>query len=177
MIHLVLGGARSGKSNFAEQYVVQHSPHKLNTYIATATVIDDEMQQRIEHHQMSRGSNWTLIECPMALADLLPTLSKDSYVLLDCMTLWLNNVLFLLGDSANKKTIQTHIDAFIMALKNCRANITIVSNEVGLGVIPMNALSRLYVDHAGWLNQAIAQCADEVTLVTAGLPLKLKAKT
>jgi len=193
MIHLVIGGARSGKSSFAEQQVLAIAKAKsvAPSYIATATAGDNEMQQRISHHQKQRQTNnWLLHECPLALTSLLAELdSKEQHqncYLLDCLTLWLTNVLMDAlehsGDPNSKedyefidqKLYQAASD-LVQALSEFPSDIVIVTNEVGQGIVPLGQQSRLFVDHAGWLNQAIARIADKVTLVTAGLPLELKS--
>jgi len=182
MIHLVLGGARSGKSRFAEADTLRQAQclNKQPVYIATATAIDGEMVRRIAKHQEDRGDSWQLKECPLALAELIEELSShDSVYLVDCLTLWLNNQLYRLeSDKLSKgeleRQLSSGIERLCLALENAKANITLVSNEVGLGVIPMGETSRLFVDYCGWLNQAVAKVADKVTLVTAGIPLVIK---
>ncbi|GAA0815828.1 bifunctional adenosylcobinamide kinase/adenosylcobinamide-phosphate guanylyltransferase [Colwellia asteriadis] len=179
MIHLVLGGARSGKSSFAEQQTLAlcKSNNKQAAYIATATAVDDEMLDRIVKHQTDRGQEWQLIECPLLLSEQLQSLPKNQVYLLDCLTLWLNNQLFSV-EYKNKTEQAQHLndemDQLIATLAILDIDIVIVSNEIGLGVIPMGAATRLYVDYCGWLNQAVAKVADQVTLVTAGIPLTLK---
>ncbi|WP_019025830.1 bifunctional adenosylcobinamide kinase/adenosylcobinamide-phosphate guanylyltransferase [Colwellia piezophila] len=180
MIHFVLGGARSGKSRFAEQQVtaLSQSQQKSAVYIATATAIDAEMDTRIIKHQSDRGDNWQLIECPLSLADTLSNLKNNNIYLVDCLTLWLNNHLYAVhkeNRTAQGKYLQTEIDKLIKRLVLLNADIVIVSNEVGLGVIPMGESTRLYVDYCGWLNQKVAGIADKVTLVTAGIPMTIKA--
>ena len=196
MIHLVLGGARSGKSSFAEQLCFsllrqnnednerRHKP----VYIATAQAFDDEMQRRIAKHQMDRQDKWQLIECPLMLNDAISEalsqlqtqqqLKSNSIILIDCLTLWLNNVIFELGDNATQQDIESHNEQLLSALTpyaNMQGvDIVLVANEVGLGVVPLGKVSRLFVDNAGWLNQSIAAIADSVTLITAGIPLALK---
>ena len=183
MIHLVIGGARSGKSVYAEdlagelsQSPDQYSPSKKNTgkkliYLATATIYDDEMQQRIDLHKQRRDQNWSLVEEPLQLASCLQTLSgTNAVVLIDCMTLWLSNWIC----SDNFVEFESQRQAFITALTTFEGDCVIVSNEVGSGIVPMGELSRSFVDHAGWLNQAIAKVSDKATLVVAGLPLALK---
>ena len=189
MIHFVLGGARSGKSRFAEQQtlILAEVNKKQPVYIATATAIDDEMINRINKHQTGRGDVWQLIECPLFLSEQLAKLSarkeaanqqenQDIY-LLDCLTLWLNNQLFSV-EGKNKVEQEQHlnnaIEQLVDTLSQFNLDIVIVSNEVGLGVIPMGASTRLYVDYCGWLNQAVAKVAGKVTLVTAGIPLTIK---
>ena len=180
MIHFVLGGARSGKSRFAERQTLAlaETQDKQLVYIATATVIDTEMDSRISKHQYDRGDNWQLIECPLALAEKLTDLDKNKVYLLDCLTLWLNNQLYAVDEASRPEQsqhLQTQIDKLIVSLKSSTADLIIVSNEIGLGVVPMGESTRLYVDYCGWLNQKVADVADKVTLVTAGIPLCLKS--
>ncbi|CED61527.1 Cobinamide kinase/cobinamide phosphate guanylyltransferase [Moritella viscosa] len=183
MIHLVIGGARSGKSVYAEtlagelsQSLGKHCPHKQSTakkliYLATATIYDDEMQQRIDLHQQRRDQDWSLVEEPLQLASCLQTLSgTNAVVLIDCMTLWLSNWIC----SDNFAEFESQRQKFIATLIEFDGDCVIVSNEVGSGIVPMGELSRSFVDHAGWLNQAIAKVSDTSTLVVAGLPLVLK---
>ncbi|PKG85855.1 bifunctional adenosylcobinamide kinase/adenosylcobinamide-phosphate guanylyltransferase [Colwellia sp. 75C3] len=180
MIHFVLGGARSGKSRFAEQQVLAlaESKNKQAVYIATATAIDSEMDSRISQHQNDRGDSWKLIECPLALAEMLPGLDNNNIYLLDCLTLWLNNQLYAVHESGRTdqgQHLETEIAVLASQLAAINVDIVIVSNEIGLGVVPMGASTRLYVDHCGWLNQKVAELADKVTLVTAGIPLCIKS--
>ena len=168
MIYLFTGGARSGKSRLAES-----TANKISgqiTVIATATADDDEMQQRIDRHQQERPDHWHLIEEPLHLAKRINSLSnKAPCLLIDCMTLWLSN--WLHYDSVNWVKEK---EKFIEALQQFEGDIIIVSNEVGSGIVPLGQLSRQFVDEAGWLNQSLAQVANHVTLVVAGLPLTLK---
>jgi adenosylcobinamide kinase/adenosylcobinamide-phosphate guanylyltransferase len=179
MIHFVLGGARSGKSRFSELQALESAENqgKQLVYIATATAIDAEMHSRISKHRSDRGDNWQLIECPLALAEQLTELNQNSVYLLDCLTLWLNNQLYAVHDansSEQSQHLQTQIDKLIVILLSTRVDLIIVSNEIGLGVIPMGESTRLYVDYCGWLNQKVAEVADKVTLITAGIPLCIK---
>jgi len=193
LIHFILGGARSGKSRYAEQQtLLQAGSTKQPIYLATATAIDNEMQSRIVKHQSDRSSKWQLIECPIDLVACLESAclengNADKVYLLDCLTLWLNNLLFLgekeqqaqvLNSSLLEQKLKTEIELLITALgkhfTDKDHNIVIVSNEVGLGVIPMGETTRLFVDYCGWLNQAVANISQRVTLVTAGIPLALK---
>ncbi|KGJ96252.1 bifunctional adenosylcobinamide kinase/adenosylcobinamide-phosphate guanylyltransferase [Colwellia psychrerythraea] len=179
MIHFVLGGARSGKSRFAEQQVLDLAINinKKPVYLATATAIDAEMDNRIIKHQSDRGDSWQLIECPVALAEKLIELDNNNVYLLDCLTLWLNNQLYAVHEASNAERgqhLQIEIDKLIVSLLSLNVDIIIVSNEIGLGVVPMGESTRLYVDYCGWLNQKVAEVADKVTLVTAGIPLLLK---
>ena len=179
MIHFVLGGARSGKSRFAEQQILlmTEQQNKLAVYIATANKTDAEMTDRIMQHQSDRAVQWQLIECPLALAEMLKQLESNNVYLLDCLTLWLNNHLYAVHEANSteqRQHLQSEVDILIDSLTDVTVDIIIVSNEIGLGVIPMGESTRLYVDYCGWLNQKMAQLADKVTLVTAGIPLSIK---
>ena len=177
MIHFVLGGARSGKSSYAESQVLHHMTAadsvKPCLYFATAEALDSEMQQRILHHQSQRQTDaiaWQTIECPLELTQAIELhSSNDSVILVDCLTLWLSNQLF----HANNNWQQVKSE-FLKALAQHTGTLILVSNEVGCGIVPMGEVSRRFVDEAGWLHQDIAAIADKVTLVTAGLPLHLK---
>ncbi|QYK06055.1 bifunctional adenosylcobinamide kinase/adenosylcobinamide-phosphate guanylyltransferase [Shewanella zhangzhouensis] len=174
MIHLVLGGARSGKSCFAETQVARVSPRGI--YLATATAGDDEMAARIARHQQDRAEahcQWHLIEAPLDLAAQLRALSGEARpVLVDCLTLWLTNHLM-----AKPQTITEARKELLKAIGDFRGQLWLVSNEVGSGIVPLGELSRQFVDEAGWLNQAIAAIADRVFLVVAGMPLALKGSS
>ena len=166
-ITLVLGGARSGKSAHAERLAVDVSPRR--TYIATAQAFDDEMATRIAHHQSRRDSSWRTVEAPLGLSDAIAAeAAPDRVVLIDCLTLWLSNL--LLAD----RDIEEESDALIAALENAAGPLILVSNEVGLGIVPDNALARAFRDHAGRLNQRVAEAADKVVFLAAGLPMTLK---
>lgn len=169
MISLVLGGARSGKSRFAEQLATRSQLPVL--YIATATALDDEMAARIAHHQTQRPPEWQTCECPLHLAETLARESqKPQCILVDCLTLWLNNQLF----HYPQQNFAQLFDQLINSLAQTQANIIFVANEVGLGIIPLGEVSRTFVDEAGRLNQRLAQRADQVFFIAAGLPLTLK---
>lgn len=177
MIHFVIGGARSGKSKFAETICIDLSQENgiaavesKMTYVATATAGDDEMRQRIQHHQQSRNSHWHLIEEPFYLSDIFSQVDAKSVVLIDCLTLWLSNWLC----SHDLESFEQEKAAFVDQLLSFKGDIVIVSNEVGSGIVPMGELSRQFSDQAGWLNQAIASIASKVSLVVAGCPLVLK---
>ncbi|NVJ60107.1 MAG: bifunctional adenosylcobinamide kinase/adenosylcobinamide-phosphate guanylyltransferase [Gammaproteobacteria bacterium] len=176
MRHLVLGGARSGKSKFAENLCDSWLNSKRSNsnvvYIATATAGDDEMRQRIQFHQQTRNQDWQLIEEPFYLSDILSKLTRDSIVLIDCLTLWLSNWLC----THDVESFAQEKSAFVDQLLNFQGKIVIVSNEVGSGIVPMGELSRQFSDQAGWLNQAIANIVDKVHLIVAGCPLVLKDK-
>ncbi len=168
-IHFILGGARSGKSRLAQQ-MASDSGLEV-TYLATATAGDNEMSERIKHHQNSRPEHWTSIEEPIAIADVIKRLNTpNACILLDCLTLWMTNLLLL--DNAELK--DTHIKLFLLALKNNKATIIIVSNEVGHGIVPLGKLNRDFVDESGFLHQQVARIADSVSFIMAGLAIKLK---
>jgi adenosylcobinamide kinase / adenosylcobinamide-phosphate guanylyltransferase len=166
MIHLVIGGARSGKSSFAER--LARGCGQRVTYIATGEARDAEMRERIAHHRERRPADWRTVEEPLQLADTLDReAAADACVLVDCLTLWLTNA--LLGDRTEE------IDRLLAVLPTLPGFIVLVSNEVGCGIVPENALARRFRDEQGRLNQRIAALAGNVTLIAAGLPLSLKA--
>ena len=170
MKQLILGGARSGKSSEAERRGIELANQKSKTlvYVATAEAGDAEMTRRIEHHRVERDPRWRTIEEPLKLARVLNNYSDNYYcILIDCLTLWLSNCL-------HHNQWETERDQFIHALKQSQADVLLVSNEVGSGIVPMGELSRTFVDEAGWLHQDMAKICKEVTLVVAGLPMKLK---
>lgn len=169
MIHLVLGGARSGKSEFAEAQAL--ASKKQLIYIATSQALDEPMAQRIEKHQRRRSDAWQTCEEPIALAEYLKKYNDERYcILVDCLTLWLSNCLF----SDDKNLWQTQKQKLLELFPDIKAEIIFVSNEAGLGVVPMGQISRDFVDEAGILHQDIAKLADKVTFVIAGLPQTLK---
>jgi adenosylcobinamide kinase/adenosylcobinamide-phosphate guanylyltransferase len=163
---LVIGGARSGKSAFAEGLVVGSG--RPRRYIATAQAWDDEMRARIARHRQDRGAGWTTIEAPLDLCAALADAQAHEAVLVDCATLWLTNHLLAEHDLAAEGT------ALLSALAACAAPVVIVSNETGWGIVPDNALARRFRDAQGRLNQRLAARADLVVTVIAGLPLALK---
>ncbi len=166
-IVLVLGGARSGKSAFAEGLVGQSGLSKA--YVATGQVFDDEMRRRVGGHKGRRGPEWELIEEPLDLCGVLAqTCATDKAVLVDCLTLWVTNLMMAERNQAKEA------DALISTLAALGGTIALVSNEVGQGIVPDNAMARAFRDHAGLLHQKVAAMADEVYFVTAGLPQKLK---
>ena len=162
---LVLGGARSGKSRHAEALVTGHAPPWI--YIATAQAFDAEMRARIGEHRARRVSGWRTVEAPLDLAGALDQ-AGDLPVLVDCLTLWLTNLMLLEQD------LPACMAAFERALARRTAPTVVVSNEVGLGIVPDNALARAFRDHAGLLNQRIAARADRVLFMVAGLQMVLK---
>ncbi|WP_428396024.1 bifunctional adenosylcobinamide kinase/adenosylcobinamide-phosphate guanylyltransferase [Lichenicoccus sp.] len=163
---LVLGGARSGKSRHAEALVMAHPPPWI--YVATAAAHDDEMADRIAAHRARRHEGWRTLEAPLDLAGALDR-AAAAPVLVDCLTLWLSNL--LLGEH----DIEAAIRGLDMALERRGGPRVLVSNEVGLGIVPENTLARRFRDAAGSLHQRLAARADHVVLVTAGLPLVLKS--
>lgn len=174
-VHLVLGGARSGKSRFAEQIAIDSGKDVI--YMATATIYDNEMQQRINRHIEDRPSHWLTIEEPLLLAQALQQYStENTCILVDCLTLWLTNVLMAEQEDAiqGQSFFEVNKEKLLQTLVSLPGQVILVSNEVGQGVVPMGELSRRFVDEAGWLHQDIARIAQQVTLVVAGLPMQLK---
>ena len=166
-VTLVLGGARSGKSALAEQMIEAASPSRL--YLATGQAWDAEMRDRITAHQDRRGEGWKTVEAPVNLADALAANTiANRPVLVDCLTLWVTNL--MLGE----EDLDVAFDRLCAALPELQSPVVFVSNEVGLGIVPDNAMARAFRDHAGRLHQKIAGLADEVYFVAAGLPLKMK---
>lgn len=165
---LVVGGARSGKSAFAESLITATGRHRR--YVATAQGWDDEMRDRIARHQRDRGGDWVTVEAPLDLAAALAAARPEEAVLIDCATLWLTNHLLAGHD------ILAETDRLIAALAACPAPVVVVSNEVGWGIVPENALARTFRDDQGRLNQRLAQAAGLAVTVIAGLPLVLKGR-
>jgi adenosylcobinamide kinase/adenosylcobinamide-phosphate guanylyltransferase len=164
---LVLGGARSGKSRFAEALVAGHAG--AHVYLATAEAGDAEMAERIRRHRARRGAGWTTIEEPLDLPRALASAAQgNAAVLVDCLTLWLSNLM------AAGRDIERETQALVEVLPRLAGPAVLVSNEVGLGIVPDNALARAFRDHAGLLHQSIAAAADRVYVIAAGLPLLLK---
>ena len=169
MLELILGGARSGKSRFAERLAAESG--FAVTYIATSQALDGEMTERIAHHRERRPVQWSLVEEPLQLARVLrEQAGAERCLLVDCLTLWLTNLLML----DDPPRLAEERDAFLECLVELPARILLVSNETGLGVVPLGELTRRYVDEAGWLHQAVAERAQRVTFMVAGLPMTLK---
>ncbi|MCG5529818.1 bifunctional adenosylcobinamide kinase/adenosylcobinamide-phosphate guanylyltransferase [Halorhodospira halochloris] len=187
MRELILGGVRSGKSRYAEQLATQSDQQVV--YIATACAADDsEMARRIAAHRERRPPHWQTIEAPLELPEAITEhCSAGTTVLVDCLTLWLSNLLSG-PDMANTDhaqivdgtcclpptAIQRRIDALVQATEQSRGMLLLVSNETGFGVMPINALARRFCDEAGALHQALAKRCERVTLMVAGMPLKVK---
>lgn len=163
---LVLGGAASGKSAFAERLVL--SSGQVPVYLATAQAWDDEMQGKIARHRNARGDGWLTYEAPLDLAPVLAKARADQAVLLDCATLWLSNQMLA------ERDILAEESALIAALHDCAAPVVVVSNELGMSVVPDNALARRFRQAQGELNQRLAARAGLAVAVMAGLPLVLK---
>jgi adenosylcobinamide kinase/adenosylcobinamide-phosphate guanylyltransferase len=170
MKELILGGARSGKSHYAE---VCAKESKLDVvYIATAQALDNEMKQRIEHHQQQRPAHWLLAEEPLNLVSVLKEHAKEtSCILVDCLTLWLSNQLC---SEQHKDKIEQNIEALVNTVPQLPGKIIFVSNEVSMGIIPMGEINRQFVDNAGRLHQRLAAVCDMVTLMVAGIPSHIK---
>ena len=164
---LVLGGARSGKSRYAESIITALPPPWI--YVATGQGLDAEMAARIEAHRARRGAGWSTVEVPCALAATLAA-SGTAPILVDCLTLWLSNL--MMADAP----IEAEFDRLGHALHKATAPVVMVANEVGSGIVPDNALARRFRDLQGWLNQRVAAQADNVVLVVAGLPLFVKGR-
>jgi adenosylcobinamide kinase/adenosylcobinamide-phosphate guanylyltransferase len=170
----VLGGARSGKSRYAESLVTALPPPWI--YVATAEAGDAEMAERIAHHRARRGDGWRTIEAPHDLATALTQAGNDAPVLVDCLTLWLSNRMLAEADVMIGMKVDLEAEAAQLeaAVAGRRAPAVLVSNEVGFGIVPDNALARRFRDLQGRLNQRMAACADRVVLMVAGLPLVVK---
>jgi len=165
---LVLGGAASGKSAFAEALVAGSARPRL--YIATAQASDPEMRAKIARHIAVRGAGWQTVEAPLAVADAIAAASSDAAILLDCATLWLGNLMFADRD------IDHETNRLLLNIATSPAPVVVVSNEVGLSPVPDHPLSRRFRDVQGLLNQRLAAAADLALLVVAGLPLVLKGQ-
>ncbi|GER93463.1 bifunctional adenosylcobinamide kinase/adenosylcobinamide-phosphate guanylyltransferase [hot springs metagenome] len=191
MITFIIGGTRSGKSKFAmefaENYIysectshIENKPQRAikKSYIATARALDDEMKERIERHKRERPAGWDTYEEPLKITSLLKEIhERYDVILIDCLTLWLSNMLlseekFRVQDSG----LNEEIENFILTLKEYKnpSALIIVSNEVGMGIVPENELARRFRDMAGLLNQKVAEIADEVYFVVSGIPVKIK---
>ena len=169
MLQLILGGARSGKSRLAEKLASDTGLQVI--YIATSQPLDGEMNQRVASHRQRRPDHWGLVEEPVELARVLKKSARpDSCLLVDCLTLWLTNLLML----ENPQRLAQEREALLDCLAGLPGEIIFVSNETGLGVVPLGELTRRYVDEAGWLHQALAERCQRVVFTVAGLPMTLK---
>jgi len=171
--HLILGGTRSGKSTYAEKLAKESG---LNvTYIATAQVYDAEFGARIQHHKDRRSADWTLVEEPHYLAQTLKALAAaEQCLIVDCLTLWLAQWICVDCKPPKESSWQAEREALLTSLPLLQGAIILVSNEVGMGIVPLGEINRQFQDAQGRLNQAVARVCDQVTFVAAGLPLVLK---
>ena len=166
-VTLVLGGARSGKSRFAENLVEESGLKPV--YVATAQAFDAEMKDRIERHRARRGDQWETVEAPIDLPEVLKLhTTGEKAILVDCLTLWLSNLMI------NEMDLEAGVTRLIEVLGGLKGPVVLVSNEVGMSIVPENKMARQFRDHAGELNQKIASIASQVFLIAAGLPMKLK---
>jgi adenosylcobinamide kinase/adenosylcobinamide-phosphate guanylyltransferase len=166
---LVMGGARSGKSTYAEGMVEEAAANGL--YIATATATDQEMAARIEHHRERRGPFWTTVEEPIHIAHAIEAHTLPGRpILVDCLTLWLSNLML------EGRSVDAEADRLLATLEESGVPLVLVANEVGQGIVPDNALARAFRDHAGRLNQRIAGLAERVVMMVAGLPMTVKGE-
>lgn len=181
--HLVIGGARSGKSSFAQAMAEAHAGDVQ--LIVTAEILDEEMRERVAKHRAERPAHWHVTEAPIDLPEAIERLAlgcapheanadsvrsaPPTFVLVDCLTLWLSNILCTQPD-----TLESRLQRLSSAIQTAQGQLVLVSNEVGWSIVPENKLARLFRDEQGRLNQRVAALCDEVTLVAAGLPLKLK---
>ena len=164
---LVIGGARSGKSRYAQQRAEATGLRRI--FIATAQVFDAEMRDRIDRHRDDRGPDWETVECPLGLAEAVTAhAARDAVLLVDCLTLWTSNLILSDADCFAATT------RLVAALDRARGQVILVTNEVGLGIVPDNALARRFRDEAGIVNQRVAAAVPEVQLLTAGIALRLK---
>jgi adenosylcobinamide kinase / adenosylcobinamide-phosphate guanylyltransferase len=167
--HLILGGAKSGKSAYAEKLVTAYpAPH---IYVATAQVLDEEMSKRVEVHRKRRERSWETFETPLELVSTLGQFQGGrSVVLVDCLTLWLSNLLLRTPDQPPENAVRKLVEF----IKGADYRLFLVSNEVGGGIVPENPLARRFRDLAGYVNQQVAAACRTVTMIVAGLPLRLK---
>lgn len=164
---LILGGARSGKSRLAETLGREWPGRRI--FLASGEAGDEEMRDRIARHRADRGTAWQTVEEPVAVLEQLRQLAgNETFVLFDCVTLWISNLIH------REQDVRASVDELVRELPRLPGRIVVVSNEVGLGIVPENALARRFRDEAGYANQRLAEACDEVIFVAAGLPLKLK---
>jgi len=186
-IIFIMGGARSGKSTYALKDASTVSGNKA--YIATAEALDEEMRERIEKHKKQRGTDWDTYEEPLRIAEVIQeTEGKYTAIVIDCLTLWLSNIMIRNQKTEyRKQTIEKEIQKLLDSLKQFKDSsicslgsgvrvLYIVSNEVGMGIVPENEMARRFRDMAGMLNQKVAEISDEVYLLITGIPMKIKGK-
>ncbi len=173
---VILGGARSGKSKYAQELVMGRGGKVL--FVATATASDNEMRKRIAEHQSKRPSDWLTLEAPTHVGEAISAALPADWILLDCVTLLAGNILLSLNDSSNPEDFQdrlmAEIEDLMLVITRSQASVVIVSNEVGLGLVPPYPLGRVYRDGLGRANQLLASRADTVVLMVAGIPLAVK---
>jgi adenosylcobinamide kinase / adenosylcobinamide-phosphate guanylyltransferase len=173
----ILGGARSGKSSYAQSLAEETG--KSVTFLATAQALDDEMSTRIQKHRAERPPNWETLEIPLGISSYVQQIKAD-VVILDCMTLLVTNVLMqfvkdeVVDEIAFKPTLQKEVDEFITEIRTGKQEWIIISNEVGLGLVPPYQMGRVYRDGLGWANQRLARAADKVIFMVAGIPTVIK---
>jgi len=166
----VTGGARSGKSRYA---LARVEPYRRRAFIATAEAIDEEMRDRIARHQAERADSFMTVEAPTHLGEAIRSLPGEvEAAVVDCLTVWLGNLMHHFGE--DEERLGAEVESLLEAVKAAPCDLVIVTNELGLGIVPDNELARRFRDLAGWLNQDVAGLADEVVLVVSGLPLFLK---
>jgi adenosylcobinamide kinase/adenosylcobinamide-phosphate guanylyltransferase len=174
---LVLGGVKSGKSRYAENRLKtcirqQAFTEQQVVLVVTGQALDQAMAERISQHQQQRPAGWRVIEAPIHLADAIETAQENAeLIMVDCLTLWLTNLLML----ENRDQLQAELDRLIDVVERCQDTLILVSNETNMGIMPLGQLTRDYCDYIGVLHQRLAELADEVVLVVAGLPLFLKS--
>ena len=167
---VITGGCRSGKSRFALDYANRHFSKRL--YLATAEILDEEMARRVEKHQKARGPEWRTVEEPAEIVDRISEWEDETEViLLDCMTLWLSNLLLRWNDETR---IMEEVERLRTAIKGSPATFLLVTNEVGMGIVPNDPLGRRFRDLSGMVNQKIAEAADTVIFMVSGIPMFLK---
>ncbi len=168
---LVIGGCRSGKSRYALK-AAEHIPAQKRVFIATCIPRDKEMKQRVLLHQKERSQSWATLEVPILLPEaIVENDSKDSIIIVDCLTLWLSNIILENNDA---EKINAHIQRLSRSLDKTQCPVILVSNEVGTGIVPENKLARQFRDTAGFVNQKLAAISDKVILMVAGIPVLIK---
>ncbi len=171
---LILGGARSGKSDFAQALAQKRGGAEV-LFVATAQALDGEMQSRIQHHRAGRDARWNTLEAPRSIANELRSAPPARIVLLDCATLWVSNV--LLAEEFNATaSVLAELEELLAWHRNSDAELIVVSNEVGMGLVPPNEMGRAYRDLLGAVNRKLAGSADQVFLLVAGLPIEVKSR-
>ncbi len=172
-IHLILGGARSGKSGYAEEIALDSGLPVI--YLATALVLDEEFRIRVTHHQTRRPTHWQTIENPFHLGLTLSNLDRlNQLIIVDCLTLWLAQCICPECEIPKDVSWLSEKSSFLETLPKLKSKVILVSNEVGMGIVPLGEISRYFQDEQGRLNQAVASIAETVSFIAAGLPIKLK---